>query len=167
MICIRKHKLIIIMGTCYLIPFYKIYLNYDNNFTISNILTDENNKNTILFYSLPLCITTIIYEFKRKDIFSSISIFFLLTGIFPVILINENEFLHFFFASQVFISILWFMTRNCLLYKSYILLFFSLLWEYGLFFYIIFNFKNKNIFFSEYYFIINFAFYYLHLHFIS
>jgi hypothetical protein len=168
MIFIRKHNLIIIMSSCYLLPFYKIYLNYENNYTISNILNNENNKNIILFYSLPLCITTVIYEnIYRTDIYSSISIYFILTGIFPVILINENCFLHYFFATQVFISILYFMTRNCLIYKRNILLLFSLFWEFKLFFYILFNFKNKNIFYSESYFIINFAFYYLHLHFIS
>ena len=156
------------MSSCYLLPFYKIYLNYDNNYTISNILTDENNKNTILFYSLPLCITTIIYEIQRKDIYSSIPIFFLLIGIIPVIIINENEILHSIFAFQVFISILCFMTRNCLLYKRYIFLMISLFAEYWLFLSIALNMnKNKNIFYCEYYFIINFLFYYLHLHFIS
>jgi hypothetical protein len=152
-----------------MVPCYKIYLNYNNNSTISNLLNQVENKNTFLLFSFLLGSTTIIYEIVyRKDLHSSICIFFVLPGIIPVIIINENEILHSIFAFQVFISILYFMTRNCFLFKNYTLLFISLFAEYWLFLSIALNMnKNKNIFYNELFFISNFAFYYIHLHFIS
>jgi hypothetical protein len=156
------------MSGCYLVPCYQIYLNYKNNSSISNLLNKIENKNILVFYSFLLGSTTICYEIVyRKDLYSSICIFFVLPGIIPVIIINENEIIHSIFAFQVFISILCFMTRNCVLYKKYIFLIISLFAEYWLFFNIALNIsKNKNIFYNELFFISNFAFYYIYLHFI-
>ena len=166
---LNKHYLLLFMMKCYIIPYYYIYSHFKNNFTISNVLNNHLNKNILFFDLFLLSISTILYEIiYRKDFYSLIFIFLLLLSIFPVIIINENNIFHYIFAFQVFISILCFMTRNCFLSKNYTLLFISLFSEYWLFFSIALNInKNKNIFYSEFYFIINFAFYYLYLHFIS
>jgi hypothetical protein len=111
-------------------------------------------------------IGTILYELERKDIYSQIFMYLLLIGIYVLIYVNENNIIHYVFAFLSFIVILFFMLRHCYLKDCNIILFSSLLLELLILLYIVKN-INKNIFYSEILYLLNFAFYYLYLHFIT
>ena len=100
--------------------------------------------------------------FLRQD--SKLTI--LLIGIYGLIYKNETHKIHYVFAFLVFMSILFFMTRQCYLKDCDVILSSSLFLEILTLFYIIIN-INKNIFYGETIYILNFAFYYLYLHFIQ
>ena len=162
----NKHLLLLFMIICYLLPIFIVCYNYNSNNSVSNIICNNNCKNYILFFMFLMGIATIIYELERKDIYSQILIYILLIGIYRLIFINETFKIHYFFAFLVFISILFFMIRHCYLKKYDIVLLSSLLLEIVILFFIIIN-INKNIFNDEIIYILNFAFYYLYLHFIQ
>jgi len=80
--------------------------------TVSSTLADEKT-NWIIFGSMvSMGFFTILYESGRKCWVSFMAIMLLLIGIYGVILIEENEPIHYLFASTVFISIMVFMFRN-------------------------------------------------------
>jgi hypothetical protein len=105
---------------------------------------------------------TILYEIERNDYISLVIISFILVGIYGLICIDENNIIHYFFAFIVFISILLFMIWHSR--ETDIILLASLFLELLLMAFIIIH-INENIFYSEILYILNFAFYYLYLHF--
>lgn len=143
--------------------------------TVSSTLANEKT-NTIIFASmLSMGFFTIMYESGRKCWVSFMSILLLLIGIYGVILIEENEPIHYVFASMVFISILVFMGWNSIVpYVSKYLLTLCML-NFGLIFYL-FGYILSKVFFlsvrkeydvlflvSEVLFIVVFAIFYLSL----
>jgi len=54
-----------------------VYIYYDNNPSVSNIISNDNSKYIILFFMILMGITTILYEYKRNDIYSIVIIFYL------------------------------------------------------------------------------------------
>jgi hypothetical protein len=111
-------------------------------------------------------IGTLLYEIERNDIYSQIIIYILLIGIYGLIYINEKNKIHYYFAGIVFIAILFFMIRHCYLTNYNVILMSSVFLEFFTLIYILINIKG-NIFYSEVIYILNFAFYYLYLHFYS
>jgi hypothetical protein len=111
-------------------------------------------------------IGTFLYELERNDIYSQIIICILLIGIYGLIYVNETYTLHYYFAFVVFIAILFFMIRHCYLTDCNVILLTSLHLEILTLFFIVIN-INENIFYGEIFYILNFAFYYLYLHFIQ
>jgi hypothetical protein len=109
-------------------------------------------------------LTTILYEIERNDPVSLIIISFILIGIYGLICIDENSVIHYFFAFIVFICIIFFMIWN--LSEKYNILWLSLFLELILLGFIICN-IDDNIFYAEIFYILNFAFYYLYLHFLD
>jgi hypothetical protein len=161
----NKNILLLFMIVCYLLPILFVYYNYDSNNSVSNIICNDNCKKYILFFMFLMGILTVLYEIERNDIYTQIIIFVLLIGIYGLIYINEKHIIHYLFAFIVFIAILFFMIRQCYLTKYNIILLLSLFLEIFILFIIIKN-INKNIFHSEIIYILNFAFFYLYLHFI-
>ena len=112
---------------------------------------------------------TIMYESGRKCWVSFMAILLLLIGIYGVILIEENEPIHYVFASTVFLSILVFMFRNMtnnkydiFLCSANVIVFLLLM------LYIIFGQeKTSGIFGYEIIFLILFTIFYFTLHFRS
>ena len=80
--------------------------------TVSSTLSDEKTRPIIFASMLSMGFFTIMYESGRKCWVSFMSILLLLVGIYGVILIEENEPIHYVFAFMAFISILMFMFRN-------------------------------------------------------
>jgi len=109
---------------------------------------------------------TILYESGRNCWVSFMAILLLLIGIYGVILIEENQSIHYVFASTVFISILVFMGWNSFILKrsNYriglcILNFVIMLFLFGC---ILSTIYNNNVFLiSEVLFIAIFAIFYL------
>jgi len=161
-----KHYLLLSMIGFYIIPISLICYYYKSNTSISNIICNDDYKNIILIFMLFMGIVTILYEIERNDSFSIFVIGLLLISTYAVICIKDTNKLHFLFAFSVFISILLFMMRHCYVKKCNYILLFSLFLEIITFFFIINN-INKDMFLIETIYILNFAFYYLYLHFIE
>ena len=153
------------MIICYLLPILFVYYSYNSNNSVSNIICNSNCKNYILFFMFLMGIGTLLYELERNDTYSQIIISVLLIGIYGLICINETNRIHYIFAFLVFIAILFFMIRHCYLSYCNTILLSSVILEIFVLLFIIIN-INENIFYGEILYILNFAFYYLYLHFI-
>jgi hypothetical protein len=159
-----KNGLLSFMLFCFLITAYYIYINYNSNISVSNLICDPDYKYTVFCFMCLLGAGTLWYEFERNDPFSIVCICILLVGLYGLIYVNETNRLHYIFASVVFLSILVFMMRHCYLTSGNKILLSSLVLEIILLFFIIQH-IHQNIFYSEVLYILNFACYYLYLHF--
>jgi len=162
----NKNVLLSFMILCYLLPILFVFYNYNCNNSLSNIICDANCKQYILFFMFLMGIGTLLYEIERNDIYSQIIIGILLIGIYGLIYVNETYTIHYIFAYIVFIAILFFMIRHCYLTDCNIILLSSLCFGILSLFYVIIN-MNENIFYGEIVYILNFAFFYIYLHFIQ
>ena len=150
----------------YLLPILFVYYNYNSNNSLSNIICNNNCKNYILFFMFLMGSATLLYEYERNDRITQIIICILLIGLYGLIYINETHKIHYFFAFLVFIAILVFMIRHCYLTNCQSILILSLYFEIVALLIIVIDInKNNNIFYSEIFYILNFAFFYLYLHF--
>ena len=154
------------MILCYLLPIMFVCYNYTYNNSVSNIICDDKCKHYILFFMFFMGLGTLLYELERNDKYSQIIICVLLIGIYGLIYLNETHLIHYYFAGVVFIAILFFMIRQCYLTNYNVILMSSLSLEILTLFFILIN-INDNIFYGEIIYILNFAFYYLYLHFIQ
>ena len=161
-----KNSLLLFMIICYLVPICYVYYNYNFNNSVSNIICNDNCKHHILFFMLLMGIGTMLYELERNDRYSKFLIGTLLIGIYGLIWVNETNNIHYFFALLAFIAILFFMMRHCYLTDCNLILLSSLFLQIFMLLFIIIN-INENIFYGEIVYILNFAFYYLYLHFIQ
>ena len=162
-----KNILFTLMFLCYLIPILCILIYYNNDDSISHIISNKTINNIILFSMMFMFIFTIIYEIKRNNIISLIIILFLIIGIIGVIFINVNEYMHYVYAYIVFISIIIFMIFHTLIiYKNNIL--YNLVYiNLDISNEIIQNINNSNnIFIQEALFIGIFGLFYIILHFL-
>uniref|UniRef100_A0A6C0JEA3 Uncharacterized protein n=1 Tax=viral metagenome TaxID=1070528 RepID=A0A6C0JEA3_9ZZZZ len=162
----NKNVFLTFMIICYLLLIMFVYYNYTSNNTVSNVICDNKCKYYILFFMFLMGIGTLLYELERNDKYSQIIICVLLIGIYGLIYFNETHTIHYYFAFLVFIDILFFMIRHCYLTNCNVILMSSLYLEFFTLFYILIN-INDNIFYGEIIYILNFAFYYLYLHFIQ
>ena len=146
-----------------------MYVKYNytsNNSVLCNIICDNKCKYYILVSMFLMGIGTLLYELERNDKYSQIIICVLLIGIYGLIYVNETHLIHYYFAFLVFSAILFFMIRHCYLTNCNAILMSSLYLGIFTLFYIIIN-INGNIFYGEIIYVLNFAFYYLYLHFIQ
>ena len=162
---ITNDFLLFLMVSFYLIPIIYVYMYYDDNPSISNIISNDDSKYIILFFMILMGITTILYEYKRIDTYSIIIISILLISIYILIYFTEDHILHYIFASIAFISILLFMIRHCHRECNqhcnilYILLYIQVL----LLLLLITN-KDNIIFLYETLYLFNFAIFYFYIH---
>ena len=154
------------MLLCYLTPIYYVYSHYaaSKKQSVSNIICDEKCQNTIFICMLFMGVGTLLYELERNDFRSFCSILVLLFSLYGVILINPDLKIHFLFAFVVFVDICIFMFLHVEKDKNNILAAATFL-ELLIFCYITLNIQG-DIFYAEVAYILNFAFYYLYLHFI-
>jgi hypothetical protein len=160
-----KNGLLLFMLICYAMPIYYVYSNYVSNHSVSNIICDDTCKYHILFFMFLMGIGTLLYEMKRNDTYSTLFIGILLIGIYGLLFMNESHTIHYFFAFLVFLSILLFMIRHCYVTGCDMILSSSLVVAMITLLCIIVQ-MNKNIFYGEIIYLLNFAFFYLYLHFI-
>jgi len=162
-----NNYLLYLMCCFYLFPIIYVCMYYDNSCSISSIICDEKIKYIILFFMILMGCSTILYEYRRNDIYSLIIISILLISIYILIYFPENNILHYIFASTSFISILLFMIRhyyricNQYNYILQILVFIQIL----LIILMIRNcFLNLSIFLFESIYLLIFAIFYLYIH---
>ena len=101
---ITNDFLLFLMLSFYLFPIIYVYIYYDNNPSVSNIISSGDSKYIILFFMILMGITTILYEYKRNDIYSLIIISILLVSIYILIYFTEDHIIHYIFASIAFIK---------------------------------------------------------------
>lgn len=148
----------------YSIPIFYVYYNYSNSTSVSSIICKEQCQKVILFSMILMGYFSILYEINRGGL-SLLFISLILIGIYGVILIKEDEKIHYIFATLVFLSIIGFMINHCIITGCdflYLLLYIQII----LLIITVLNMKT-NIFYSEVFLILNFALYYLYLHYIS
>ena len=161
----NKNLLLSFMLFSYLLPILFV-LYARSSHSVSNIICNNNLKNYILFFMFLMGIGTLLYEYERNDLVSQIIICILLIGLYGLIYINEAHKIHYFFAFLVFIAILFFMIRHFYLKNCNSILLLSLYLEIVTLLIITIDInKDNNIFYSEIFYILNFAFFYLYLHF--
>jgi hypothetical protein len=159
-----QHSLLFCMLISYFVPIIIVYLKYDNNQSVSNILCDQKNQHIVLLFMLIMGGFSLLYEWNRQNILSFIFIALILIGIYGVICINETNLLHYGFALIIFASIFGFMIHHYFLSTNKILLGFLIAQFFLSLFMILFK---THFFLLEVMMIINFALYFLYLHFIT
>jgi len=163
--------LLLMMLLSYCIPIGYVYSNYhpEENNSVSSVIGSKQCQLYILVGMILMGIFTVLYELKRGCKLSLCSILVVLVGIYGVILIKENEKMHYVFGSLVFVGIICFMTIHCKDSKDskdidFLRLSLYLQFVFSIFLLVCFK-KNIDIFFCEVLLIINFAVFYLFLHF--
>jgi hypothetical protein len=159
----NKNYILLFMLSLYILLVCYIYYNYNCNSCVSNIICNDNCKYIILTFIILIGIGSICYEIERKDTISLCLIILLVLSIIGLIVINEENMVHYVFASIVFIIILLFMLRHILLQKYNKILLLSFITNIIIFVYLLINIYN-NIFCAEVFYILNFALFYLYLH---
>ena len=108
---------------------------------------------------------TILYEYKRDDVYSLAIISILLFSIYILLYFPEGHILHYIFASIAFISILLFMIRHCNreCYQECYILHILLNIQMLLLLLLIIN-IDDNIFLYESIYLLNFAIFYFYIH---
>ena len=71
----NKNFLFTFMFICYSIPIIYIFLYYNNNKSISHIISNGTTNNIVLYPMIFMFIFTIMYEVKRNNLLSLIIIF--------------------------------------------------------------------------------------------
>jgi hypothetical protein len=159
-----KNVLFISMILIYIYVIYKVssyYITTDGS--ISSIIKNEECNQIVFVNMIFMGIVTLFYELLRYDICSFISIFFLLIGIYGVIIYEHTNIIHFVYSFIVFISILVFMYNHCYI-KNHIILYLLLYLQQILCAAV---FLQTNIMSCEIYLLGNFAIFYIYLHFID
>lgn len=162
----NQNYLLLFMIVVYIITIYYVYFQYCNSPSVSSIIC--NNKHKYIIFCLMSLIggAGILYEIERKDTISIFCIILLVIFLLSLIFIPEYNFIHYILAGLLCAVILGFMIQQSLLQNFPKLLSASLCLEFLLLFIIVEN-IHKNIFISEVLYILNFAFYYISLHFIK
>jgi hypothetical protein len=141
---------------------YQVYSYYTtNDESISSILKNTECNKTVFTNMAIMGAITVLYELLRCDIYSFVFISFLLYGIYGVIIYDYTNVIHFFYCFIVFASILLFMYNHCLKLNYitlYILLYIQEILCAAIF-------LEKNIMNCEIYLLLNFAIFYICLHF--
>jgi hypothetical protein len=164
-----SNYLLVMMLLSYSIPIIYIFYYYSKeNQSVSSIINSEKCQKYIFTSMIIMGVFTILYEINRGCKFSLCFISTILFGIYGVILIKENKKIHYLFAGLVFIGIVLFMGMNCYKYcyndnKEFLKL--SLYIQFILCIVLVVS-MDKDIFFCEILLIINFAIFYLYLHYL-
>jgi len=160
-----RNILLGLMIMVYLIPIIYVYCNFRDNKSVSSIICDDKCRGNILFFMGIMGLLTIIYELERKDNITFLLIISLLVGIYGVMRTEESGKIHYIYAGIVFLSIFVFMARNCW-QNGFFFLYFLLFLQFLMLISTIIN-INNDIFYQEVIFIVNFAIFYLYLHYIG
>ena len=168
-----KTDLLYTMCTCYMIPILYVAYQYDNNQTISSIISLEENRMIIFTPMICMCLCAIYYEVLRDCTFSFFTMLGLVIGIFGSILVSEKQEEHFRYAELVFISILLFMGNHCIQKRDGFSIMMFLL-QFDILIYLMNyciiepeNCTDNSVFVAEVFYLLLFAIYYLYLHFVG
>lgn len=160
-----RNGLLLCMCITYMVAIYHVVIHYKENGSISNIIGDEKCNQIVLPSMALMGIGTMLYEYNRNDKGCFFFIFWLLVGIYGVLFFEETTIPHYGFAGLVFSSIIGFMIYNCDKKRDFYL-FFMLFFQILFFlFTVCSHFLFSHIFYGETFMILQFAVFYLYLHF--
>jgi hypothetical protein len=147
---------------CLYVDTIYIVCNFYNasNQSISSIIQNEDCNKLIFTNMIYMSGFTVIYEIYRNDVISLFSIFFLLLGIYGVIIYDHTKYIHYVFGFIVFMSIFIFMYNH-----SYKTGFLSFLFDFFIF--ISFGFFAFELLYVEIFLLFIFAIFYISLHFLG
>jgi len=156
----------VLLMSMILVYCYAIYnVNYHfkiSDGSISSILKNETCNKCVFNSMTIMCLIAFVYENIRQDIVSIILISYLIIGIYGVLLFDFTTFIHYNFSFIAFISIVLFMFYHSIKTNS-LFLFLLFFLEIILSFLTIFK---CEILYYEIYLLINFAIFYIFLHFL-
>ena len=162
----NKHVLLFLMIIFYIIPIYLVYNHYDSSESVSQIICDDNHKYIVFSCMVLMGFVTLLYEYNRYDFVSFWVIVMMLICIYGVIFIDESLLIHYIFAGSVFGLIYLFMSHHIIIKKWSIALYLSFFFAFILGYNILSSKPTeKKFLYCEIYYILNFAFFYLYLHF--
>ena len=87
---ISRDLLLFLMSLFYIIPVAYVYIYYDNNSSISSIISEDNSKYIILFFMILMGTATILYEYKREVVYSLAIISILLFSLYILLYFPEG-----------------------------------------------------------------------------
>ncbi len=158
--------LLIMMLLSYSIPIIYVYSNYscDENTSVSSVIGSEKCQISIFYGMIVMGMFTVLYELNRGCKLSLCFICMILLGIYGVILVKENQKVHYAYAFLVFVGILCFMGVQCK-YKNCDFLKMSMYLQICLLVVLVESLrKNMDIFLCEVFLIVNFAVFYVYIH---
>ena len=160
-----QNVLFLLMLGIYANVIFNVYHHYTmEDSSISSILKQEECNEYVFTHMTMMGIATIMYEFIRYDMVSFTLILLLLIGIYGVIVYDHTTTIHYVYGFLVFISIISFMMTHCYQNKYNTVLWLSLCIQLVLSMVIFLQTKIMN---CEIYLLLNFAFFFIYLHFIS
>ena len=151
------------MLLCYGIALCSLLCRYQSNSSVSNLLEDRVCRNIVWWAAVGLGLTTIWYEWLRRDRVSLVVMLGLLAGLIGVFMCPEGNGMHTISAFVVFGMIVLFMGYHI---KSNPVLMISFLLQCIGSVVTLYDIDN-HMFWGETVLILNFAFYYLYLHFMK
>lgn len=161
----KQNILLICMLLTYITPITYVYLNYYDNKSVSNIICDEQHNFIILISMIIMSFLTILYE-RGRDNTSLLIIILLFYGIFGVLCTEETQNIHYLYASIVLMAMITFMVYHCN-HKNCNILYMLILLQFTYLISIFIHIQQKqHIFLSESLYFMNFAVFYLYLHFL-
>tara|TARA_Y100000816_G_C25842571_1_gene440279 strand:+ start:78 stop:596 length:519 start_codon:yes stop_codon:yes gene_type:complete len=166
---ILSNILLIAIIVSYNTPIKKVVENYNDSYSISEIITKDDYKYDIAYGFMYMSFFTLLYEYLRNDRNSIGIILLLLIGIFGVIFTTEYKYcifcMHSLFATISFGSIVSYMIYHIKKRKSNLLNFFLAI-QFLILVLCLYNLKSK-IFFYESLFLLIFSLTYLYLHYLD
>ena len=166
---ILSNILLIAILVSYNNPIKKVVENYNDNYSISEIITKDEYKYDIAYGFIYMSFFTLVYEYLRNDRISIGIILVLLIGIFGVIFTTEYKHcilcMHTLFAVISFGSIVSFMIYHIKKRKSNLLNFFLVI-QFFILVLFLNNLKSK-IFLYQSLFLLMFSLTYLYLHYLD
>lgn len=159
----KKHFILLFMIIAYLVPIVYVGTRDTDHLSISNIVCSESCQTLILLSMFVMGWFTLWYEWERNDFVSFRYMIFLLAGIYGLLSMDESYWIHYVFATCVFLSMIGFMYHHRRHGTILTVLFVFQLFISGVLLYHM----NADIFLPELLLIGNFALYYLCLHFIE
>ena len=166
---ILSNILLIAIIVSYNSPIKKVVENYNDSYSISEIITKDDCKYDIAYGFMFMSFFTLLYEYLRNDTISISIILLLLIGIFGVIFTTEYKYcifcMHSLFAVISFGSIVSYMIYHIRKRKSNLLKIYLII-QFFILILCLYNLKSK-IFLYQSLFLLIFSLTYLYLHYLD
>lgn len=161
-------KLLLAMLIMYLIPLSIVIRDAKNSDSISHVLSDPNNKLTVIIAFLVFGVLCLCYEHDRSELTCTLLLASCLIGTYGSILFRPDHYSHNLFGFIALISFYAYMLLTSVIYKNNILyLLFFVQTCIAAYLWTILNNKTKSIFTGEAGLIITFAIYYFYIHYLE
>ena len=161
-------KLLLVMIMVYLIPLSIVIRDAKKSNSISHVLSDPDNKITVLIAFLVFGVLCLCYENDRNKMPCTLLLSSCLIGTYGSILYRPDHYSHNLFGFIALFSFYAYMLLTSVIYQNNILyVLFFLQTCIAAYLWTILNYKAKSIFAGEAGLIITFAIYYFYIHYLE